>query len=100
VILFSDILTIPDAMGLGLYFSKKEGDGPMFKYPIRYLSQIKKLPIPDPEQELVYVMDAIRAIKKKLDNKVPLIGFSGSPWTLATYMIEGRSSNVFTSIKK
>ncbi|MGP1957997.1 MAG: uroporphyrinogen decarboxylase [Arsenophonus sp.] len=100
VILFSDILTIPDAMGLGLYFSKKEGDGPMFKYPIRYLSQIKKLPIPDPEQELVYVMNTIRAIKKKLDNKVPLIGFSGSPWTLATYMIEGRSSNVFTSIKK
>ncbi|MGP1939178.1 MAG: uroporphyrinogen decarboxylase [Arsenophonus sp. ET-DL9-MAG3] len=97
-ILFSDILTIPDAMGLGLYFS--ENEGPMFHNPIRCLAEIKKLPIPDPEQELVYVMNAIRAIQKSLKERIPLIGFSGSPWTLAAYMIEGRSSRVFSHIKK
>ncbi|MGP1930670.1 MAG: uroporphyrinogen decarboxylase [Arsenophonus sp. ET-YP4-MAG3] len=97
-ILFSDILTIPDAMGLGLYFSEKEG--PMFHYPIRCLSEIKKLPIPDPEQELVYVMNAIRAIRKSLKKRIPLIGFSGSPWTLAAYMIERRSNKIFSDIKK
>lgn len=97
-ILFSDILTIPDAMGLGLYFSA--GEGPMFQRPIDCLAAIEKLPIPDPEQELVYVMNAVRAIRKALQGKVPLIGFSGSPWTLATYMVEGRSSKAFTHIKK
>ncbi|CAA2930642.1 Uroporphyrinogen decarboxylase [Arsenophonus endosymbiont of Bemisia tabaci Q2] len=97
-ILFSDILTIPDAMGLGLYFSA--GEGPMFQRPIDCVADIKKLPVPDPEQELVYVMNAVRAIRKALQGKVPLIGFSGSPWTLATYMVEGRSSKAFTHIKK
>ncbi|RXK32742.1 uroporphyrinogen decarboxylase [Arsenophonus endosymbiont of Bemisia tabaci Asia II 3] len=97
-ILFSDILIIPDAMGLGLYFSA--GEGPMFQHPIDCVADIEKLPIPDPEQELVYVMNAVRAIRKSLQGKVPLIGFSGSPWTLATYMVEGRSSKAFTHIKK
>ncbi|MFP3014504.1 MAG: uroporphyrinogen decarboxylase [Arsenophonus sp.] len=97
-ILFSDILTIPDAMGLDLYFS--EQNGPMFKKPIRCLSEIEKLPIPDPEQELVYVMNTVRSVRKALKEKVPLIGFSGSPWTLSTYMVEGRSSKYFARIKK
>ncbi|MDT9587702.1 MAG: uroporphyrinogen decarboxylase [Candidatus Arsenophonus melophagi] len=97
-ILFSDILTIPDAMGLGLYFSSEEG--PKFQHPISCYADIDKLPIPDPEQELDYVMNAIRAIRKALQGKVPLIGFSGSPWTLATYMVEGGSSKAFTRIKK
>ncbi|WP_272687618.1 uroporphyrinogen decarboxylase [Providencia sp. PROV149] len=97
-ILFSDILTIPDAMGLGLYF--ETGEGPRFKKPITSLSDIKKIPVPDPEMELGYVMDAVRAIRKALNGDVPLIGFSGSPWTLATYMIEGGSSKAFTKIKK
>ncbi|MFV9997917.1 MAG: uroporphyrinogen decarboxylase [Arsenophonus endosymbiont of Dermacentor nuttalli] len=97
-ILFSDILTIPDAMGLDLYFSA--GEGPKFQRPIRCLVDIKKLPIPDPEQELVYVMNAVRAIRKALQGQVPLIGFSGSPWTLAIYMIEGGSSKAFAHIKK
>ena len=89
-ILFSDILTIPDAMGLGLYF--EEGEGPRFKTPVRSAAEIKKLAIPDPEQELKYVIDAVRLIRKELDGSVPLIGFAGSPWTLATYMVEGGSS--------
>ncbi|OCG35334.1 uroporphyrinogen decarboxylase [Gilliamella sp. Gris1-4] len=97
-IIFSDILTIPDAMGLGLYF--ESGEGPKFKKPISCISDIEQLPIPDPEQSLKYVMDAIRLTKKELNGKVPLIGFSGSPWTLATYMIEGGSSKAFTKIKK
>lgn len=96
-ILFSDILTIPDAMGLGLYFG--EGEGPKFKYPVRTAADIEKLPIPDPEMELRYVMDAVRLIRKSLQGSVPLIGFSGSPWTLATYMIEGGSSKNFQKIK-
>jgi len=96
-ILFSDILTIPDAMGLGLYF--ETGDGPKFKHPIKNLKDIEKLFVPDPEQELKYVMDAVRTIKQELNGKVPLIGFSGSPWTLATYMIEGGSSKTFSKIK-
>jgi uroporphyrinogen decarboxylase len=96
-ILFSDILTVPDAMGLGLYF--EEGEGPRFKQPIRTAQQIKNLPIPDPENELKYVMDAVRTIRRELDGSVPLIGFSGSPWTLATYMVEGRSSKTFSKIK-
>ena len=96
-ILFSDILTIPDAMGLGLYFT--EGEGPKFKYPICTASDITKLPIPDPEAELRYVIDAVRLIKNRLQGSVPLIGFSGSPWTLATYMVEGGSSKSFQKVK-
>lgn len=97
-ILFSDILTIPDAMGLGLYF--EAGEGPRFSHPITCIDDVKKLPIPDPEQELGYVMNAVRTIRKNLNGEVPLIGFSGSPWTLATYMVEGGSSKAFTKLKK
>jgi len=96
-ILFSDILTIPDAMGLGLYFT--EGEGPRFKNPIKSVADINKLPIPDPETELRYVIDAVRLIRNELQGRVPLIGFSGSPWTLATYMIEGGSSKSFQKAK-
>ena len=97
-ILFSDILTIPDAMGLGLYF--EAGEGPRFKKPVASAADVKNIPVPDPEMELGYVMDAVRAIRKALKGDVPLIGFSGSPWTLATYMVEGGSSKAFTKIKK
>ncbi|MEQ9880178.1 uroporphyrinogen decarboxylase [Pectobacterium aroidearum] len=97
-ILFSDILTIPDAMGLGLYF--ETGEGPRFHSPITSHADVVNLPIPDPEQELGYVMNAVRTIRKNLAGEVPLIGFSGSPWTLATYMVEGGSSKAFTVIKK
>ena len=96
-ILFSDILTIPDAMGLGLYFT--EGEGPKFKYPVKTVADVKKLPIPDPETDLRYVVDAVRLIRKTLQGSVPLIGFSGSPWTLATYMVEGGSSKSFQKVK-
>lgn len=96
-ILFSDILTIPDAMGLGLYFS--EGEGPKFKNPVRTEADIKKLPIPDPAIDLSYVIDAVSLIRKNLQGRVPLIGFSGSPWTLATYMVEGSSSKSFQKVK-
>lgn len=97
-ILFSDILTIPDAMGLGLSFGA--GEGPKFAKPIQCQADIAQLPIPDPEQELGYVMNAVRTIRRELNGAVPLIGFSGSPWTLATYMVEGGSSKAFTKIKK
>lgn len=97
-ILFSDILTIPDAMGLGLYF--EQGEGPRFAHPITSAAEVSKLPVPDPELDLGYVMDAVRTIRKNLQGRVPLIGFSGSPWTLATYMVEGGSSKAFTKIKK
>lgn len=97
-ILFSDILTIPDAMGLGLYF--ETGEGPRFEKTIDGMHAVEQLPIPDPEGELRYVMDAVRTIRKGLNGDVPLIGFSGSPWTLATYMVEGGSSKAFTKIKK
>ncbi len=97
-ILFSDILTIPDAMGLGLYF--ETGEGPKFERTMQSMADVKALPIPDPEQELGYVMNAVRTIRKNLQGEVPLIGFSGSPWTLATYMVEGGSSKAFTKIKK
>ncbi|EKE77184.1 uroporphyrinogen decarboxylase [Gallaecimonas xiamenensis] len=97
-ILFSDILTIPDAMGLGLYF--ETGEGPKFERPIQSAADIQALPVPDPEQELGYVMDAVRAIRAALDGQVPLIGFSGSPWTLATYMVEGGPTKTFSKIKK
>ena len=97
-ILFSDILTIPDAMGLGLSFGA--GEGPKFARPIEHKIQVDNLPIPDPEGELQYVMNAVRTIRHELKGEVPLIGFSGSPWTLATYMVEGGSSKAFTKIKK
>lgn len=96
-ILFSDILTIPDAMGLGLYFA--EGEGPRFERPVQDAAAIRALGVPDPEEELRYVMDAVRLIRRELDGRVPLIGFSGSPWTLATYMVEGGSSKDFARIK-
>ncbi|MGB1311783.1 MAG: uroporphyrinogen decarboxylase [Leucothrix sp.] len=96
-ILFSDILTIPDAMGLGLYFA--EGEGPRFERPLRSFADVDKLGVPDPEQSLAYVMDAVRTIRKALDGSVPLIGFSGSPWTLATYMVEGGTSKDFSKVK-
>lgn len=97
-ILFSDILTVPDAMGLGLYF--EAGEGPRFRDPVRSLADIERLPIPDPEQELRYVMDAVRLIRRELDGSVPLIGFAGSPWTLATYMVEGAGSRDFAETKR
>ncbi|MBK9950590.1 MAG: uroporphyrinogen decarboxylase [Candidatus Competibacteraceae bacterium] len=96
-ILFSDILTIPDAMGLGLSFS--EGEGPRFARPVRSSADIARLDAPDPEVELRYVMDAVRLIRRELAGRVPLIGFAGSPWTLATYMVEGGSSKDFICVK-
>jgi len=96
-ILFSDILTIPDAMGLGLYFG--EGEGPKFERPVRDRAAVDALGVPDPEQELRYVMEAVRTIRRELDGRVPLIGFSGSPWTLATYMVEGGSTKNFALSK-
>ncbi|MGR8948194.1 MAG: uroporphyrinogen decarboxylase [Gammaproteobacteria bacterium] len=96
-IVFSDILTIPDAMGLGL--TLEEGIGPRFSYPVRSRQEIDNLGIPDPETDLVYVTDAIRMIKGELDKDFPLIGFCGSPWTLATYMIEGGSGSDFRRAK-
>ena len=96
-ILFSDILTIPDAMGLGLYFA--QGEGPMFERPLREEKEIRALKVPDPNKELRYVMDAVSEIRKALDNRVPLIGFSGSPFTLACYMVEGRGGTEFREIK-
>lgn len=97
-ILFSDILTIPDAMGLGLYFS--EGEGPRFKNPVRTAQDVAALAVPDPEGELRYVMDAVRLIRRELNGRVPLIGFAGSPWTLATYMVEGSGTKEFAHIKR
>jgi uroporphyrinogen decarboxylase len=96
-ILFSDILTIPDAMGLGLYFA--EGEGPRFERPLRSAADISKLGVPDPADELRYVTDAVSLIRRELDGAVPLIGFSGSPWTLSTYMVEGGSSKEYQFIK-
>ena len=96
-ILFSDILTIPDAMGLGLYF--EEGEGPKFERPLREEWAINDLSAPDPNDHLRYVMDAVSEIRRALDNSVPLIGFSGSPYTLACYMIEGGGSSDFRRIK-
>jgi uroporphyrinogen decarboxylase len=96
-ILFSDILTIPDAMGLGL--TLHEGEGPRFARPVRSATEVAALGVPDPERDLGYVMDAIRLIRHELAGRVPLIGFSGSPWTLATYMVEGQGSRDFARIK-
>ena len=97
-ILFSDILTIPHAMGLGLFFT--EGEGPQFERPVRTLADIQKLGVPDPESELRYVMDTVRLVRRELTGQVPLIGFAGSPWTIATYMVEGRSSRDFSTLKR
>lgn len=97
-ILFSDILTVPDAMGLGLSFVA--GEGPVFAKPVRDEDAVNALYVPDPEGELKYVMDAVRTIRRELDNRVPLIGFTGSPFTLACYMVEGGSSKDFSTIKK
>ena len=96
-ILFSDILTIPDAMGLGL--SIIENQGPQFAKPVRSKAEIAKLTVPDPESDLRYVMDAVRLVRKELEGSVPLIGFAGSPWTIATYMVEGQSSKEFSLAK-
>ena len=96
-ILFSDILTIPDAMGLGLSFA--QGEGPQFARPVRSRAEVEKLGVPDMETELRYVMDAVRVIRRELDGSVPLIGFSGSPWTLACYMVEGEGSRDFATAK-
>lgn len=96
-ILFSDILTIPDAMGLGLHFTA--GEGPAFERPVRSAADVARLGVPDPEGELKYVTDAVRTIRKALDGSVPLIGFAGSPWTLATYMVEGAGSKTYSQIK-
>lgn len=96
-ILFSDILTVPDAMGLGLSFA--EGEGPRFERPLREEWEIRNLAAPDPNVELSYVMDAVAEIRRALNGSVPLIGFSGSPWTLACYMVEGGSSSDYRQIK-
>lgn len=96
-ILFSDILTIPDAMGLGLGFV--EGEGPRFARPLRDAAAIENLAIPDPQAELRYVMDAVKTIRGALGDSLPLIGFAGSPWTLATYMVEGEATREFATVK-
>src|SRR5512137_2722176 len=96
-ILFSDILTVPDAMGLGLYFA--DGEGPKFERPLRDEWEIRDLQAPDPNVHLRYVMDAVVEIRRALADSVPLIGFSGSPYTLACYMVEGGASDDFRTIK-
>jgi len=97
-IVFSDILTIPDAMGLGLYFA--EGEGPRFERPLREEWEIRDLTAPDPGTHLRYVLDTVSQVRRSLAGSVPLIGFSGSPFTLACYMIEGRGSSDFATVKK
>ena len=97
-ILFSDILTIPDAMGLGLSF--QQGEGPRFERPLREEWEIRDLAAPDPHDKLRYVIDAVSEIRKALDGSVPLIGFSGSPFTLACYMVEGQGSDTYATVKK
>jgi uroporphyrinogen decarboxylase len=97
-ILFSDILTIPDAMGLGLSF--QQGEGPKFERPLREEWEIRDLTAPDPHDKLRYVIDAVAEIRKALDGSVPLIGFSGSPFTLACYMVEGQGSDTYSTVKK
>ncbi|MDR2689305.1 MAG: uroporphyrinogen decarboxylase [Azoarcus sp.] len=96
-ILFSDILTVPDAMGLGLYFA--EGEGPKFERPLTDEWEIRNLSVPDPGLELAYVIDAVAEISRALDGSVPLIGFAGSPWTLACYMVEGGASDDYRKVK-
>lgn len=96
-ILFSDILTIPDAMGLGLGFV--EGEGPRFEWPVRTAADVARLAVPDPAADLRYVTDAAREVRRALDGRVPLIGFAGSPYTLACYMVEGGPSEDFRTVK-
>ena len=96
-ILFSDILTVPDALGLGLYFVT--GEGPKFERPVQSAAAIRKLAVPDVADTLGYVFEAVSTIRKELDGMVPLIGFAGSPWTVGTYMVEGGSSREFPTIK-
>jgi uroporphyrinogen decarboxylase len=98
-IIFSDILVIPEAMGMELIIEEGRG-GPRFPSPLRSTADIAKLGIPDPEEKLTFVLDALRLVKKNLDGKVPLIGFSGSPWTLAAYMVEGHGSKDFRFLKE
>jgi uroporphyrinogen decarboxylase len=96
-IVFSDILTIPDAMGLGLRFA--EGEGPRFERPLREEWEIRNLAVPDPYEHLGYVLDTVRQVRAALNGEVPLIGFCGSPYTLACYMVEGGSSSDFRTVK-
>jgi uroporphyrinogen decarboxylase len=96
-ILFSDILTIPQALGLGLQF--ETGEGPRIERPVRTKADVQKLGVPDPSVELRYVLDAVSLIRRELAGRVPLIGFAGSPWTVATYIVEGGSSREFSRIK-
>ena len=96
-ILFSDILVVPEAMGMELTFGT--GEGPKFPQPILTRADVERLPIPDPEDKLDYVMAAVRTIRRGLAGRVPLIGFTGSPWTLATYMVEGGGSKNFSKVK-
>ena len=98
-IIFSDILVVPEAMGMKLLVEEGTG-GPRFDNPIHSRADIDKLSVPDPNRELKYVMDALRLTRKSLNNRVPLIGFAGSPWTLATYMVEGKGSKNFRAMKK
>jgi uroporphyrinogen decarboxylase len=97
-ILFSDILTIPHAMNLGLEF--EAGEGPKLERPVRTQADVDKLGVPDPHQELRYVIDAVALIRRELAGRVPLIGFAGSPWTVATYVVEGGGSKTFGIIKR
>jgi uroporphyrinogen decarboxylase len=97
-ILFSDILTIPHAMNLGLQF--EAGEGPKFERPVRSAADVARLGVPDPEHELKYVIDAVALVRRELHGRVPLIGFAGSPWTVATYMVEGSGSKTFGHIKR
>lgn len=96
-IVFSDILTVPDAMGRGLYFAS--GEGPQFEKPVRSLRDVHQLHVPDPNDDLRYVMNAVSTVRAELGNSMPLIGFAGSPWTVATYMVEGGSSKTFSHIR-
>jgi uroporphyrinogen decarboxylase len=96
-ILFSDILTIPHALGLGLQF--ETGEGPRIERPVRSSADVARLAVPDPATDLRYVLDAVRLIRRELDGRVPLIGFAGSPWTVATYIVEGGSTREFSRIK-
>src|SRR5262249_32885608 len=97
-ILFSDILTIPHAMGLGLEF--ETGEGPVIRHPVRSAADVARIRIPDPTRELRYVLDAVSLIRRELHGRVPLIGFAGSPWTVGTYIVEGGSSKQFDRIKE
>jgi uroporphyrinogen decarboxylase len=98
-IIFSDILVVPEAMGMHLVIDEARG-GPQFPDPLRRLDDVGRLSVPDPDDRLRFVMDAIRLTKKQLEGRVPLIGFSGSPWTLAAYVVEGRGTKNFRHVKE